>query len=260
MSLPAPDANNHETVVEHQFGPRAAAYLTSAVHAQGEDLNQLVAIARTRPAARLLDLGCGGGHVGFSVAPHVAEVVAYDLSAAMLDQVAQAARQRGLGNLTTRRGAAEQLPFEDQSFDLVFSRYSAHHWQDVPAALREARRVLRPTGRLVIDDVVAPERPLLDTHLQAFELLRDPSHVRNYSVSQWQALLSTAGFEPDGVMRRRLFLDFASWVERMQTAAVHVAAIRSLQIEVSAEVKAHFDIQADGSFTIDTAVVEASPH
>src|SRR6185312_8172905 len=74
------ESKSHEAVVGGQFGSRAAAYLTSAVHAQGRDLEALAALAHGRSEARVLDLGCGGGHVSFAVAPHVGEVVAYDLS------------------------------------------------------------------------------------------------------------------------------------------------------------------------------------
>jgi len=74
----------HQALVTEQFGPRADAYLTSAVHAEGEDLTAIAAMVRGHPRARVLDLGSGAGHVSFAVAPHVAEVIAFDLSAAML--------------------------------------------------------------------------------------------------------------------------------------------------------------------------------
>src|SRR6185437_12969138 len=134
---------------------------------------------------RALDLGCGGGHVSFAVAPHVCEVVAYDLSAEMLAVVATAAHERGLRNLATQQGVAERLPFADASFDYVFSRWSAHHWRDLEAGLREAARVLKPGGTAVFIDTATPAQALLDTFLQAIELLRDPSHVRDYSQVEW---------------------------------------------------------------------------
>ena len=60
-----------------------------------------------------LDLGCGGGHVSYRLAPHVGQLTAYDLSQAMLDAVGREAAGRGLGNIALRRGAAEALPFAD---------------------------------------------------------------------------------------------------------------------------------------------------
>ena len=136
----------HTQVVQKQFGEQASAYLSSAVHAQGTEFALLQAELAGQGAARLLDLGCGAGHVSFNVAPLVKEVVAYDLSQQMLDVVAAAAVDRGLENIRTVHGAAERLPFADGEFDFVFSRYSAHHWSDLGLALREVRRVLKSGG------------------------------------------------------------------------------------------------------------------
>ncbi|WP_018183071.1 class I SAM-dependent methyltransferase [Kaistia granuli] len=257
-STPPPATRNasHEALVVQQFGAQASAYVASAVHAAGDDLGQMVAIAGRTPGAKALDLGCGGGHVSYGVAPVVASVVAYDLSAEMLAAVAAEAMKRGIANLTTRQGAAEALPFADGSFDVVLSRYSAHHWQDVRKGVREARRVLRAGGTAVISDIIAPESPVCDTFLQTFEMLRDPSHVRDYSSAEWVAIATEAGFAVTGVTRRRLPLDFSAWVGRMRTPEVQVAAIRALQAAMSEPVRRHFEIAADGSFAIDQAVFE----
>ncbi|HVJ54969.1 MAG TPA: methyltransferase domain-containing protein [Aliidongia sp.] len=250
---------SHHSRVASQFGPRAAAYVASAVHAQGEDLQQLAELVRARPGARLLDLGSGGGHLSYAAAPHASEVVAYDLSAEMLGAVAATASERGIGNIATRQGPVETLPFEAASFDIVATRMSAHHWLDFPAALREARRVLKPDGVAFFIDIVSPGPGLLDTHFQAIELLRDPSHVRDYTMAEWLEAVTAAGFMPQRVTRRRLRIDYASWIERMGTAPEHAVAIRSLQSLASDEVRRHFEIEADGSFTMDAMSLEATP-
>ncbi|UVE19061.1 methyltransferase domain-containing protein [Pseudomonas sp. LS44] len=247
----------HVQVVQRQFGEQASAYLSSVVHAQGAEFALLQAEVAGRGEARLLDLGCGAGHVSFHVAPLVGEVVAYDLSAQMLDVVSAAAQERGLANIRTEQGAAECLPFADGSFDFVFSRYSAHHWSDVGQALREVRRVLKPGGVAAFIDVVAPGTPLLDTHLQAVELLRDTSHVRDYAAAEWLRLVGEAGLQVRSHARQRLRLEFASWVERMRTPEVFRAAIRALQQAVGEEVREYFEIAADGSFSTDVLVLWA---
>ena len=245
-------------LVENQFGSRAAAYLTSTVHAQGEDLQAIAAMVQGHADVLVLDLGCGAGHVSFTVAPHVAAVTACDLSASMLEVVARAASDRGLANISVRRSTAESLPFADGEFDFVISRYSAHHWHDLAAGLGEARRVLRPGGSAVFIDVISRGTPLLDTFLQAIELLRDPSHVRNYSQGEWEQRLVRAGFVPGAATHRRLPLDFATWVKRMATPETHIAAIRSLQQGAPREVTEHLAIEADGSFSLDTMTLEAA--
>jgi ubiquinone/menaquinone biosynthesis C-methylase UbiE len=255
---------SHENLVATSFGPRAAAYVASAVHAKGADLEHVAALVRGHPHARVLDLGCGGGHVTFHAAPHVREVVAYDLSSEMLAAVACVCRERGLDNVTARQGTAEELPFEDATFDFVLSRYSAHHWHDFARALWQARRVLKLGGGAVFMDVVSPEArrgfssaALLDTYLQTVELLRDPSHVRDYSSEEWRRAMTEAGFTPSAVGHTRLRLEFSSWVERIATPDNHIVAIRSLQANMAEDVVNYFEIESDGSFVVDTMLLEA---
>jgi SAM-dependent methyltransferase len=251
------EAKTHEALVGRQFGTRAAAYLSSAVHAQGADLESLASLVEEDSHAQVLDLGCGAGHVSFAVAPRAKSVVAYDLSSDMLDVVARAAKDLGLGNITTRQGVAEHLPFPDASFDRVLSRYSAHHWRDFDAGLREAARVLKPGGIAGFVDAVSPGSPLLDTYLQGIELLRDLSHVRDYSRSEWEAALVRAGLTPTAVTPHRVRLEFAVWIERMKTPKLQADAIRAIQAAMSEPVVRHFDIGPDGSFTLDVVLFQA---
>lgn len=246
-----------QDLVARQFGPQAAAYVASAVHAQGEDLMALAALVERERPARLLDLGCGGGHVSFTAAPFAGEVVACDLSPDMLAAVAAEAARRGLPNILTAEGVAEALPFPDGVFDLVASRYSAHHWRNPDLGLAEARRVLKAGGRAVFMDVMAPDWPAADSFLQTVEFLRDPSHGRDLSCLEWEGRLAAAGFIVEGVTERRLRLEFTSWVARIRTPDLHAEAIRSLQCGASAEVARHFEIEPDGTFTVDTVTLEA---
>jgi ubiquinone/menaquinone biosynthesis C-methylase UbiE len=249
--------DTHQSLVSDQFSAAAAAYVTSPVHATGEDLAQIASAMRDLNPARVLDLGCGGGHASFAAAPHAGEVVAYDLSADMLAAVKVEGARRSLPNIATRQGAAESLPFADASFDAVLTRMSAHHWSDIGAGLREARRVLKPGGRAIFIDVTAPDHPGVDTWFQTMELLRDPSHVLNYSHAEWMRHLAAARFRIDALTPRRLRLDFASWIARLATPPVHVQALRALHARVPAEIAAYFELEPDGSFTIDTLTIEA---
>jgi len=248
--------SSHRQSIQAQFDPQAHAYLHSAVHAQGLDLARAQAlVAQTLPTtAKLLDVGCGAGHLSFALATHVQSVVALDPSPAMLATVAEAAAERGLAQIETVQGTAEALPFEDGRFCMVCTRYSAHHWMQLEAALREMRRVLKPKGVLMVIDVQGDERALVDTHLQTMELLRDRSHVRNRSLSEWRALLAGAGFEHLVHEQWPLRLEFASWVARMRTPASNVAMIRALQLAAPQEVRDALSIEADGSFTAQTGL------
>ncbi|MGT2471723.1 class I SAM-dependent methyltransferase [Paraburkholderia terrae] len=247
----------HHDQVADAFGSTAASYLTSQVHATGADLQTLAAAVAATPGAAVLDMGCGAGHASFAVAGSAGSVVAYDIAPQMLATVASAAVDRGLSNIRTQQGAAEKLPFDDASFDWVVSRMSAHHWHDVPLALAEVRRVLKPGGRVMFIDIAGSEHPLLDTHLQAVEVLRDGSHIRDYRADEWVAFFAAAGFEAVVRERWRLDIEFDSWVARMRTPEARVVAIRSLWAFAPDEVREYFAVQEDGSFKLDALMVEA---
>jgi ubiquinone/menaquinone biosynthesis C-methylase UbiE len=246
----------HEQTVQHQFDPRAEAYLTSAVHSQGPDLERAkVLVAQAAAAtAHAVDIGCGGGHLSFALAPHVGRIVALDPSPGMLAGVSRMAAARGLTQIETRQGHAEALPFPDHGFNLVCTRYSAHHWTRLPQAMSEAARVLAPGGHALIIDTLGQEEPLVDTFMQSIELLRDASHVRNRSPTQWRALIRAAGLEELEHRAWPMRLDFSSWVERMRTPADRVAVIRSMQEAAPREVREALRIEADGSFAIETGL------
>jgi SAM-dependent methyltransferase len=252
-------APSREALNSQQFGTTAALYVQSPVHSTGDDLKQLVEIAKRVRGGRVIDLGCGGGHVSYAVAPHVGSVVAYDLSAEMLSAVAVEATRRGLRNVETAQGPAEAVPFPDASFDAVFCRYTAHHWPDVRRGLREARRVLKPDGIAVFEDIVAPEQPACDTFLQTLEMMRDPSHVRDYSMSEWVEFATQAGFMLTGVARRRLPLEFGPWTMRQRVPEAMVTAIRMLFASMPPEVRTQFEIRDNDDFTIDPVVMEFAP-
>jgi ubiquinone/menaquinone biosynthesis C-methylase UbiE len=242
---------------QRQFENVANNYRTSDVHARGEDLVRMTAIAGLMGTEHVLDAGCGAGHTALAFAPYVSRVIAYDLTPAMLEQVEQLSRERGIPNVTTRQGDVEELPFNDGTFDVVVSRYSAHHWPHPVNALREFYRVLKPAGQLILSDIVAPDEPAPDTFLQAIELLRDPSHVRDHTITQWIAMLGEAGFHSEIVFTWQLPLNFAEWVTRMATPEAKVSMIKTLLDNAPRDVHEAMEVQSDYSFSIIGALFRA---
>jgi SAM-dependent methyltransferase len=251
-------AQDRDALTSAQFGVHAQAYVTSAVHARGADLEQIAERAARERPFRALDLGTGGGHVAYALAQAAGAVTAVDLSCEMLSAVGAEAERRGLRNIETVQAGAENLPFADGQFDFLASRYSAHHWRDARAGLREARRVLRRGSTACFIDIVAPESSVFDTHLQAVELLRDVSHVRDYSVAQWREMLSSAGFSATAPVLWRLRMEFAVWTRRIGTPPPLAEAIRLLQQQADEATRARFGIEADGSFWLDAAMFETT--
>ncbi len=237
--------------VKDRFGRAAAGYAVSAVHVGGPDLEEMLRAsglpADTRRPGRLLDVGTGAGHTAFAFAGRIAQVEALDLTAEMLDQVASGARERGLDNIACRLGDAEALPYPDGSFDYVTSRLCAHHFEDVEAFAREAARVLKPSGCFLLVDSLASETASLDTFFNTFELLRDPSHVRNYSRSQWLALLAGAGLGAEVLGETYLLeQDFEDWVERIGTPATGIAHLRTMFESPADAARQEFGIRTEG--------------
>ncbi len=242
--------------VRQQFGAVAAHYASSAVHAGGPDLEAMLATAALRGHERVLDAGCGTGHTALAFAPHVAAVTALDLTEEMLAQGRRLAAERGIANVAFQRGDVERLEYPDGSFDVVTSRYSAHHYQHPRQALHEIRRVLKPGGLFLLVDVVAPAEPARDTYLNAVELLRDPSHVRDHSIEEWLRMMSNAGLAGEVMQTWPLRLEFASWVARMNTPPAAVAQIKALADAVARETRDAFAVEPDYSFSVPIALLK----
>jgi ubiquinone/menaquinone biosynthesis C-methylase UbiE len=205
--------------VQEQFGASAAAYVTSPLHAAGEDLDRLLAWGVARHAGHVLDVATGGGHTALAFASIVRRVVAYDLTEPMLSAARAHVRARGAGNVEFVAGDAAALPFRDESFDVVTCRTAAHHFSDVAAAVRQIHRVLRPGGSLLLQDILGHDDAEASAFLLEVEKRRDPSHVRSYRAAEWKAFLRAVGLtviEDSVIWKLR---EWNEWTGRMRMTA-----------------------------------------
>ncbi len=107
--------------------------------------------AAVRPGGRVLDIAAGDGDQSLMAAERVGPtgfVLATDIAANLVALAAQTARERGLKHLEARVMDAENLTVEDDTFDVVISRFGLFFLPDLPRALSEIRRVLKPGGRV----------------------------------------------------------------------------------------------------------------
>ena len=144
-------------------------------------------IASAPPDARVLEVGSGPGHLSIRLARHAAfEVTGLDLDPAMINQArANAAHDLPGGRAPTFVvGDVAELPFRDDSFDLVVSTFSMHHWSDPTAGLNEIARVVQPDGRVLIWDLGAGFR-LFHAHAPDPEAPVQNSALRTVSVRSW---------------------------------------------------------------------------
>lgn len=210
---------------QEQFGRQSRQYASSPIHAQGESLHTLVAFVEPRPGELAVDVGTGAGFTAAALAAAGARVVALDPTIPMLERTRELAIERRLAiDLVSAQG--EALPFASGSFDIVACRLACHHFPDLPAALREFRRILREDGRVAIADTTAPEDPELDAWMNDVELRRDPTHVRDRRPSEWRALLREAGFRLERDHMARSPQEFSVWVQRAGTPPENIPGLR----------------------------------
>ena len=179
---------------QEQFDQQAQHYNAQWNAWSEASLEWLVERSRCAPSHHLLDVATGTGFTAAAFGPLVAQVTGLDVSEGMLRQARERASAAGIANLRFERGAAEMLPFAAASFDLVTCRVAPHHFLSVPDFAAESYRVLRPGGRLLVADTAVPDgEPEVDEWQNRVESLRDNSHVRNYSPSEWSAFVTGAG-------------------------------------------------------------------
>ena len=239
------------TAVREQFSQHADYYAQSIAHAKGDTLNVILDFAEPKGTERTLDVATGTGFTAFALAPKVGYVVATDLTAEMVVKAAELAEEQAIDNVTFSLAAAESLPFATASLDLVTCRLAPHHFQDVPKFLSEVHRVLRTDGLFCLADSVSPESEKLIAWQNRVEALRDDSHVYGRPPSEWDAMITDAGFSLERTAHvRNAQMSFLWWVRPEQNSPEIVQEIRDAFAQLSAdEAKRHYTVEpADDDF------------
>jgi len=123
---------------------------------------------KPRPGERILDMAGGTGDIAFRMARRGAEVTVSDINPAMLDVGKERAEQRGITGLRWQVENAEQLSFADASFDAYTIVFGIRNVTDIPAALREAHRVLKRGGRFYCMEFSSSDWPGFAKVYEAF--------------------------------------------------------------------------------------------
>jgi ubiquinone/menaquinone biosynthesis C-methylase UbiE len=196
-----PPLDPAQLAAQAQFDRQSANYGRGHILANIDDVARLheLCLSQSPLAAkkpwRALDIASGAGHTGLYLAEQGHQVTLSDLAPGMLAQCRLAASERGL-TVSLAQHSAEDLPYPDNSFELVTCRVAAHHFSSPPTFLSEVERVLSPNGfLLLIDGTVPDSHPIAEAWIHAVEIRRDPSHQRFISPSTWRILCKHAGLD-----------------------------------------------------------------
>jgi ubiquinone/menaquinone biosynthesis C-methylase UbiE len=193
---------SHDSRILDQFTRQAAPFAAAAAIRNEEALSRIVQWAETGPDDTVLDVACGPGLLVCAFARVARHATGVDLTPAMLEQARKLQQEKGLNNVTWQPGNVYSLPFPQEQFSIVSSRFAFHHLQDTLAALNEMKRVCQPGGRIVVADMSPlPEKAAA---LNAAELLRDPSHVRALPTNELRELFQQAGLATPQVTSYRM--------------------------------------------------------
>ena len=239
------------TSVREQFSQHADYYAQSSAHAKGDTLDVILDFADPKGTEKTLDIATGTGFTAFALAPKVTHVVATDLTPEMVAKASELAQEQAIQNVTFSVAAAESLPFAAASLDLVTCRLAPHHFQDVPKFLSEVHRVLRTDGLFCLVDSVSPESKKLIAWQNRVEKLRDDSHVYGYPPSQWDTMISVAGFEIERTAHtRNALMSFLWWVRPQKNPPEVVQEIRDAFAQLSPDdAKKYYTVEpADDDF------------
>lgn len=249
--------NHEKEQVMKNFSQNASYYVTNAIHAKGDDLQTIIEWLQPNKTWNTLDIATGGGHVAKALSPHVKQVMASDLTKEMLEAASNFLSDGE--NIQYIIADAENLPLLDESFDAVTCRIAAHHFPNPEKFINEVYRVLKPNGKFILIDNIAPEEDHLATFMNTFEKLRDNSHVKALKWSEWKSLLENIGLSVERNRIRKKQFIFNNWVNRTTDSDEQREEVEVYLLNGSNITKDYFEIQINNhhveSLKIDELMV-----
>lgn len=175
--------HHNEKIIE-QFSKQAVPF--TKIKGHYDSVDTIISMCEIKSNHRVLDIACGTGIVSCEFAKHTKEVIGLDITEEMLNQAKKLQKEKNLNNISFKNSNVEILPFEDNSFDIVFTRYSFHHFLDTQKVFDEMLRVCKKDGKIVIVDVALEQSVSLAYN--QMEKLRDPSHTKALTFQEFSNL------------------------------------------------------------------------
>ena len=241
---------NSQSRIREEFARQAESLSVAPVFTDAEVLEKIRAATDPKKTMKILDLGCGPGIVSAALAPHVREVVAFDITPEMLEKARQRCKEANLQNVRFELGRAEQLPFANASLDAVVTRLTLHHFPDPQRPMEEMVRVTHPTGKIIVADIVSSENADEAALHNALEILRDPSHLRALSISELLRLVEAAGLRVTSTSTWEMQRDFEEWI-RITNAPERAKPLYAIMLTLArAGIRAGIDLSFNGKTVI----------
>ena len=226
-----------------QFTRQAKLYAKSPLFSSGLSLKLLSSLLQEKKFFMGLDIGTGAGFTAFEISKNSREVIAIDISEGMLEEAESIKREREIDNVTFKIGRAENIESPDESFDLITCRTAAHHFFDIEKSMKEIHRTLKKSGSVYIIDTITSDQKSLNEWHQKIESLRDPSHVKNYSLIEWRSLIRNSDLELKNIFQTRVNMEIEDWMERSGTIERKKSILRNHFKRSSKKVKQFFGIE-----------------
>lgn len=202
-----------KALVRDRFTKTAEVFGDYAVLGRVAEAESLARLVSAGPHDLALDLACGPGTLALRFAKHVRWICALDFTPAILARARHKAAAEGLlEKFGFAIGDAQALPFADGSLDLAVTSYSLHHISDPARVVREMARVVKRGGRVGLIDIVVPQERKVRELNHRIEYIRDRSHSRSLTQSEFEGSMNEAGLRITATEIREHPRTFDHWM------------------------------------------------
>jgi len=199
-------------IVRERFTATAEVFGESVMQTRAAEAEILAEMVAAKKSDCAVDLACGTGALAVAFAGHVRWIIGLDLTPAMLTVALRAVRDANARNVAVAIGNAQEIPFPDESLDLVLSSYALHHVPEPARVIGEMSRVLKRGGRAGIIDIYAQEDSGTAEMHDRIERVRDPSHMRTLARSEFASLFAGSGLRIIGTHVEEHAVTFDQWM------------------------------------------------
>jgi ubiquinone/menaquinone biosynthesis C-methylase UbiE len=182
---------SHNNSVISQFTKQAIPFAQMSQHSNQHGLELMLKLSDPRQSDSVLDIACGTGIISVEFAKITTHVTGIDLTPAMIEQAKLLQQEKQLENIDWKIGDVSNLPFGDNSYSIVVTRYSFHHMLEPKKVLEEMKRVCMKDGKILVIDVT-PDVDKVDAY-NYVEQLRDSSHTRALTFSELENMMKETG-------------------------------------------------------------------